>query len=464
MTDADYRATLERLFQRRRFGLAPGLEVVQALLNELGDPQRTFRAVHITGSKGKGSVAAMTAAILSASGRRTGLFTSPHLVSYRERMQIDRVPIAPGALTECLSAVEAAADRLQRAGAVDRAPTFFEVTTAAAFDWFRREAVHDAVVEVGLGGRLDSTNVLDAPVGVITTVELEHTEILGHTLTEIAREKAGILHAGMHGIVGEPKDEPAREIRRHAAAVGVPLAWLGAEIGVRDRRLSARGQSLTVATPHRTVPDVELHLQGSFQARNAALAVAAADEYVRATGGRLPDAAIRRGLAHAVWRARLERLDRRPDLFVDVAHTVESAQALAESLGEIAPFEAPEGNVVVFGCLADKPLAPILEALGPLAHTLVIVPVRSERSADPGDVRRAAVGRFRRIVVAPDAAQGLALARSATASDGFTLVVGSDYLAGEVLRLREGSPPDEPDLSDPGHGGPARPLARAGGG
>jgi dihydrofolate synthase / folylpolyglutamate synthase len=166
--------------------------------------------------------------------------------------------------------------------------------------------------------------------------------------------------------------------------------------------------------------------------------------------------------AHATWRARLERIDRRPDLYVDVAHTPESAQALAESLGEIAPFEEPDDNVVVFGCLADKPLAPILEALEPLSHTLVVVPVRSERGADPGDIRRAAVGRFRRIVLAPDAERGLSLARAATAAGGFTLVVGSDYLVGEILRVREGAPADEPDLSDPGHGRPPTPTARAG--
>ena len=462
MTDAEYRASLERLYQRRRFGMAPGLEVIRTLLTELGEPQHAFRAIHVTGSKGKGSVAAMAAAILTASGRRTGLFTSPHLVSYRERMQIDRVPIDPDAVAAGVQKVEAAADRLERSGSISRAPTFFEVTTAVAFDWFRSQGVRDAVVEVGLGGRLDSTNVIDAPVGVITTIELEHTEVLGPTLTDVAREKAGILHPDMHGIVGERKDEPVREIARHAATLGVHLTHLGREIEVRDRTLSPRGQSMTIVTPHRTLARAEVHLHGSFQARNAALAVAATEEYLRAQDAKVSDAVLRKGLAHAAWRGRLERIDRRPDLFVDVAHTPESAQALAESLGEIAPFEEPDDNVIVFGCLADKPLARILEALEPLSHTLVVVPVRSERGADPGDIRRAAVGRFRRIVLAPDAERGLSLARAATAADGFTLVVGSDYLVGEILRAREGAPADEPDLSDPGRGGPPTPTVKVG--
>ncbi|MCI4336393.1 MAG: hypothetical protein L3K17_04245, partial [Thermoplasmata archaeon] len=390
-------------------------------------------------------------------------FTSPHLLSYRERMQIDRRPISKTDVVAGVDRVEAIAGRLERSGRIDRAPTFFEVTTAVAFDWFRRRGVHDAVVEVGLGGRLDSTNVLDSAVGVITTIELEHTEILGPTLTDVAREKAGILHRGMAGVIGEAKDEPRTEIERRAAEAGVPLSHLGREIGFTDRTISPKGQRLTIHTSHRTLDGVEVPLFGSFQARNAAMAVGAAELYARATGQPLPDAAIRRGLSRIRWRARLERVARRPDLYVDVAHTPESAQALAESLGEIAPFESPEDNVIVFGCLADKPAATILRTLEPLAHTIVIVPVRSERSASPDDLRRAALGRFRRIVVAPDAAQGLALARGATAPKGFTVVTGSDYLAGEVLRLQEGAPEDEPDLSDPGRTLTAEPHAEGAG-
>ncbi|HTT35397.1 MAG TPA: folylpolyglutamate synthase/dihydrofolate synthase family protein [Thermoplasmata archaeon] len=453
---ATLRAALDRLYQRRRFGLRPGLDVVRALLGALDHPERTFPAIHVTGSKGKGSVAAMAEAILSASGLKTGLFTSPHLQSFRERIRIGREPIPPDALVVGLDRVEHAAAELERTGAIDRAPTFFEVTTAVAFDWFRRESVDAAVVEVGIGGRLDSTNVLAGPVGVVTTVELEHTDLLGPTRAAIAREKAGILHAGMHAIAGALPDEARTEVDRVAREVGAPIWHLDTEIRVGDRTLSPRGQTFDVEFPTRRLARLRLPLLGTFQPGNAALAVAAVDRFAHATGRPVPDRAVRRGLANVRWRGRVERVARRPDLYVDAAHTPDSAVALAQSLAEVAPFAAPEGNVVLFGCLAEKRLAPMLDALAPLAHTVVLVPVPSDRAAPVEEMRRVALGRFRRIVVAPDVARGLSVARAATAADGLTVAAGSDYLVGAILDVLEGSPADEPDLSDPGRAPPPR--------
>lgn len=449
MTDERYRSTLDRLYRLRRFGMRPGLEVMQALLGALDHPERSFRAVHIAGSKGKGSVAAMTAALLTSAGVRTGLYTSPHLVSYRERIQVDRRPISAEEVVAGIDRVEAAAARLEASGAIDRPPTFFEVTTALAFDRFRSARVGAAVVEVGLGGRLDATNVLDAPVGVITTIELEHTEILGPTLTHIASEKAGILHRGMRGIVGERKDEPRREIERIADSVGVPLEFLGEGIRVEERTIDEKGQRLTIVTPHREVDRVRIPLAGEFQAGNAALAIEAADAFLRTDGRPLSDAAVRGALAKVQWSGRLERLSRRPDVYLDVAHTPESARAVGQGLAEIYPFVEPSENVVVFGCLSDKQVDGMLESFSALATTLVVVPVRSSRALPVADIRRAAVGRFPRIVLAPDAPRGLALARAAAGPEGFVLVAGSDYLVGEILRSGRGGDEGEPDLSDP---------------
>jgi dihydrofolate synthase/folylpolyglutamate synthase len=450
VTDERYRSTLDRLFRLRRFGMRPGLEVMEALLGAVDHPERAFRSVHVAGSKGKGSVAAMTAGILSAAGRRTALFTSPHLVSYRERIQVDRRPIPPEDVVEIVERLEQESERLHSSGAIDRPPTFFELTTALAFVHFRERRVGAAVIEVGLGGRLDATNVLDAPVGVVTTIELEHTEILGPTLTDIAREKAGIFHRGMRGIVGEGKPEPRREIQRIADSLGVPLEHLGERLRYEDREIDEKGQRLRVVTPHRSVDRVRIPLAGEFQAGNAALAVDAADSFLRADGATLSDTAIRTGLSKVRWAGRLERISQRPAVYLDVAHTPESARAVAQALGEIYPFCEPSENAVMFGCLSDKQVGPILDAFSPLATTLVAVPVRSDRGLSVAEIRRAAVGRFPRIVVAPDAARGLALARAATAPDGFALVAGSDYLIGEILRAEGPGGDDEPDLSDPG--------------
>jgi dihydrofolate synthase / folylpolyglutamate synthase len=455
-----YRATLESLYERRRFGLRPGLEVIQALLEALGHPERAYPAVHVTGSKGKGSVAAMTQSILSASGLRTGLFTSPHLISYRERARIDARTIDADAVVAGVSRVDAVAADLESAGRIDRSPTFFEVTAALAFDWFAREHVDAAVVEVGIGGRLDATNVLDARVGVVTTVELEHPDVLGPTLTSIAFEKSGIFHPGMTGVVGELPSEALAVVEQEAARNGVPLWHLGGEVRIAERKLSESGQTFSVRLPGEHWDRLKIPLLGRFQPGNAALALAAARRFATSLGRTLADEAARSGLAHVRWRARLERMAHRPDLYYDVAHTPESAKAVAQSLAEIAPLADPSMNAVVFGCLSGKDVPRILEAFALLAHTLVVVPVRSERALPPSEVRAAAAGRFPRIVEAPSAAEGVRLGRLATATDGLTLVAGSDYLIGELLRSAHD---DEPDLSDPGLGGPParRPLPDA---
>ncbi len=456
---SEYRATLDSLYRRRRFGLVPGLEVIGALLGELGHPERAYPAIHVTGSKGKGSVAAMAQAILTAHGARTGLFTSPHLESYRERLRIDGERIDPSAVVEGVSRIERAADALKDRHAIDRDPTFFEVTTAVALDWFAREGVRAAVVEVGIGGRLDATNVLDSRVGVITTIELEHTDLLGPDRSAIAREKAGIFRPGMVGVVGELPDDAARTIRAAASRLGVGLWWLGTDVRYEERSISEDGQVFSVALPGRTIPEVALPLHGRFQPGNAALAVAAVARFRETLGLPLEPSAVRRGLATLVWPGRLERVARRPDLFYDVAHTPDSARAVAQSLGEMFPLGDPEESVVVFGCLRGKNVPAILDALAPLARTLVLVPVRSERAMPPTALRPDAVGRFPRVVVARSPSEGQRLARLATGPDGFTLVVGSDYLIGELLRDAHGGS-DEPDLSDPGTG--SAPTASAG--
>jgi dihydrofolate synthase/folylpolyglutamate synthase len=449
VTQDEYRATLDRLFALRRFGMRPGLEVMRGLLGGLDHPEQAFRALHVTGSKGKGSVSAMAASVLSRAGGPVGLFTSPHLVSFRERIRIDGRPIPKSAVVAGTRRVEAVAAELVASGAIDRPPTFFEIVTALAFDYFRARKVPHAVIEVGLGGRLDSTNVVVAPVGVITTIELEHTEILGPTLTDVAREKAGILHPGMRGIVGEIGEVPLREIERQARDAGVRLLHLGREIRYDERVLDEKGQSFDVATPHRGYAQLRVPLHGTFQPGNAAIAVAAAEEFAASVGIELTESEVREGLARVRWRGRLERVARRPETYLDVAHTPESARAVAVSLAEIHPFIEPDDNVVVFGCLSDKRADEILESLSPLAKTLIVLPLRSERAMPAGDLKRAALGRFPKIVVAPDAASALTLARAATGEEGFTLAVGSDYLVGDLLRVIEGPGDDEPDLSDP---------------
>jgi len=452
VSDRRYRATLDRLYQMRRFGMRPGLEVVKALLGEIDHPEGAFRAIHVTGSKGKGSVSVLAAGILESAGRRVGLFTSPHLVSYRERIRVNGRPIPRAAVTDGVQRLEAAGAALLRRRKIERLPTFFELTTVLAFGYFRDQEVDDAVVEVGIGGRLDATNVLDSLVGVVSTIELEHTDVLGPTLGDIATEKSGIFHRGMVAVVGDLRPEPRRVVDRIADGLGVSLWHLGEQLSVGERTLVDGGQRFPVTLPGRTLDDLELPLLGRFQPGNAALAIAAAHRYAEAAGFALDESAIRSGLKEVKWRGRLERVGKRPETYLDVAHTPDSARSVAESLAEILPLLDPSESVVLFGCLSDKRVDAILDSLAPLARTIVVAPVRSGRAAPVEALKRSATGRFPRIVVAPDVATGLALARAAVGPDGILLATGSDYLVGEVLDAIEGRGDDEPDLSDPGLG------------
>jgi dihydrofolate synthase / folylpolyglutamate synthase len=253
----------------------------------------------------------------------------------------------------------------------------------------------------------------------------------------------------MTGVVGELPEEARAVVAAEATRLGVPLWRLGSEIRVEDRELHEDGQTFTVRLPGMRFESVPLSLLGRFQPMNAALAIAAAVRFLGALERPVAPDAVTRALAKVVWPGRLERVARRPDLFYDVAHTPESARAIAQSLAEIAPLADPAENVIVFGSLTGKDVERILDALAPLARTLVVVPIMSERGMPPAEVRLRAVARFPRVVVAPSAIEGLRLARVATGPDGFTLAVGSDYLIGELVRdpKRAG---EEPDLSDPG--------------
>lgn len=459
MSSDAYRATLGELFRRRRFGIRPGLDVISALLEALGTPQRRFPAVHVTGSKGKGSVSAMTQAILTAHGLRTGLFISPHLASYRERIQIDGTLISAPDVVRGLDRVLNVERRLRRDSRIERDATFFECTTALALDHFAGSQVDAAVIEVGIGGRWDATNVLASRVGVITTLELEHTEILGSTIAAIAAEKSGIFHVGMTGVLGELPAEGRRVVEAAAAEKAVALWHLGREIRVENRTLRPDGQTFDVHLPARKFASVRLPLLGRFQPSNAALAIASAARFLESGPVGIDTSSVRRGLRGMRWRGRMERIGRRPDIYLDVAHTPESVRAVTQSLAEIDPAMDATDNAIVFGCLIGKDASTMLATLSDLARTVVLVPVASERGAPPASLKVLAAGRFPIVVIASSAAEGLRLARAGVSRDGLVLVTGSDYLVGDLLRsLDGGSASEEPDLSDPGRGPPGIPA------
>jgi dihydrofolate synthase/folylpolyglutamate synthase len=418
------------------------LDRMRALLNRLGDPQRALRIVHVAGSKGKGSTAAMLAEVLRAAGHRTGLFTSPHLCRVEERFQIDGRPIPPGELNELLAEVRECVQEKARTGL--SSPTFFEVATAAGFLYFTRRQVQAAVLEVGLGGRLDSTNVCDPAVAIITSISFDHTKLLGNRLRSIAREKAGIIKPGRPVVSGAAVPEPRKVIERTAHDRAAPLWQLGRDFHYRYRpgfvgSDTTRKPSVEVTTGARRWPAMELNLLGGHQAANASVAVACV-EVLREQGWAIPDAAVAKGLAEVVWPARMEVLSRRPLVVLDCAHNVASAAALVETLESSFPVGR---RLLLFAGSSDKDIAGMFRELAPhFDEALLTRYTDNPRGVTPEQLLgwwRSAGDRPATTHATPAAAW--AAARSTVGQTDLICITGSVFLAGEMrpVLLRDAS-------------------------
>lgn len=395
-------------------GMRPGLDRIEGLLSAIGNPERAFRIVQVGGTNGKGSVSAMIAAALQASGRRVGLYTSPHLVDLSERIRVDGQPIAHAALVD---GVEALGTLIARFDA-----TMFEAVTALALDHFASEAVDVAVLEVGLGGRLDATTV-GAPVAeVLTRIDYDHQAYLGTTLAAIAAEKAAIVRSGV-AFSARQEPEAMAVLDRRAREAGVPLEVEGRELSAVSRGWGFDGQRIDLAGPGWRMDDVLCRLLGAHQPGNAVLAVAAA----RRAGA--DEAAIRRGLARVEWRGRFDIVSRDPVIVLDGAHNPGGARALARSLTE---YFGGHPLTLVIGVSEDKDQRGILDALAPIASRVILTSYASPRSASPAALRRHLPAGDPRVAMAASSREALAMALG----EGCTptiCVAGSLYLIGEVL-------------------------------
>ncbi len=421
-----YAALLDRLYQARGGGVRLQLERIATCLAELDHPERRFAVrIHIGGTNGKGSTAAMVEAMVRAAGRRTGLFTSPHLSRFNERFAVDGVPLPDAAILEAGAAVEGVVARL----APSRSPTFFELATAMGLYAFARAGVEVAILEVGLGGRFDATNAVTAEIAGVTGVALDHQAYLGDTLDQIAFEKAGIFKPGQRVVIGA-SGEPAGVERLRALASAAGAA------------------SITVVAPEAGIPDGwRLGLAGAHQQRNAACALAIVDQLEQVGVGRVDGDARARGLATVRFPGRLEVVAERPRVVVDGAHNPHAAATLARALGEL-----PERRrVVVLGISADKDVAGVVAPL--VAGADRVVATRSQQDRALPVARLADAVRAARPEVAleraEDAATALRMARSGAAAEDLVVVAGSLFLVGEVRELCCGVEADPIRLSDP---------------
>jgi dihydrofolate synthase/folylpolyglutamate synthase len=420
------RAWLARL---EAFGVKLGLDTMRRLTAALDHPELSCRIVHVAGTNGKGSVTAMVGHGLTAGGHRTARYTSPHLMTLDERFVVDGQPLPAESVDAALDRVRRAVSSLQASGALAVEPTYFEVATAAAFVAFRDAGADLAVVEVGLGGRLDATNVVSPMVTAITSIARDHEAQLGRRLDTIAAEKAGIVKPGVAVVVGPMPAEAAHVIEAIAQQRGAALARPATVSAVEMVDGVARATFETAAGVY---GPVSLALRGRHQVDNAAVAVRVL-ELVHERGIDVDRASIEAGLSEVTWRGRLELVGRPPkQVLVDGAHNPAGMAALAAYLRETRP----DGLPVVFGAMRDKPLADMLAALAPVARPLVLTLAPGERAASPGslfELSRPLVDRDQAVVV-PDLAAAL---RRGWAHAPIIAAAGSLYLAGEILTLME---------------------------
>ena len=444
---ASYRDVLRYVYgftDYERKGLAAyapefyNLDRVRHLLSLLGDPQQSFQAVHIAGTKGKGSTAAMIEAALRAAGYRTGLYTSPHLHSFRERIQVNGALIPEQELVRLVQEMRPLLDQVPDI-------TTFEVMTGLAFAWFSEQGVEWASVEVGLGGRLDATNVLTPAVAVITSISRDHTAILGETHAEIAAEKAGIIKPGVPVVSAPQSEEALAVIEAASLRCNAPLTLVGRDWSCEAGQPGLDGQTFTIY--HKLDPIGEFHipLLGAHQAVNATVAVAALS-LLEEKGLALPAEAIQRGLASVNWPGRLEILGREPLVVVDCAHNADSARKLVATLQEIFDFER---MVLVLGASADHVTPGLLQALLTSAGRTIVTATRHPKAATPTWIQAQAAELGLETEVCPTVPQAMDLALTDAGPQDLVCCTGSVFVAAEARAAWFALQGMDPPPSDP---------------
>ncbi len=424
--DRAYQETIDYLFALQQHGIKLALSNSVTLMALMGDPHRKFRSVHVAGTNGKGSTAAFIAAMLQAAGYRVGLYTSPHLVNFTERIRINDMRITEAKVVDLAGRVRDVARSAKNPG--DTAalnPTFFEVTTTMAFTYFAEEGVDIAVIEVGMGGRLDSTNVITPLVSVITNLDLEHTEFLGTTLTQIAGEKAGIIKQRVPVVTGALQPEVITIIEQKAAVQKSAVYRLSSDFVpafFSDQVFNYRGIKTSFEK-------LRIHMLGRYQVDNACLALATI-ECMREAGVVVDEAAIRRGLEQVRWEGRLEHVASKPDIYLDGAHNPAAAQKLAATIREMK--SAYQRIVLIIGILGDKDCQGISSALVPLVDHVVVTKPQYSRAMDVRALASEIQKMHSSVEAAETVAEAIAAAGKAASPDDLVLITGSLYVVGDA--------------------------------
>jgi dihydrofolate synthase / folylpolyglutamate synthase len=434
----DYPGSLEYLFGLQRMGARMGTATVASLLARLGDPQNSFSSVLVAGTNGKGSTATLLASILREAGLRVGLYTSPHLVRFEERIVVNGAEIRQADVARLAGIVQEQAEQMVARGGEKEQPSFFETATAMAFRHFQQKDVDVAVLEVGMGGRLDATSVVDAITCLFTPIDLDHQQYLGGTLEEIAAEKAGVLKSGSRAITAPQSPEVMRVLQRCAATRGATLF----EAEQMWHPLEGPGGTISLVSgmdASKRIENLTLSLAGRHQWTNATLAVAAA---TRLPGfhERITEQAIRKGLAEARWPGRCEVVSEHPTLLLDGAHNPSAALVLRNFLLENHTSKGKK-VVIVFGAMQDKDISGIMQPLLSCASRVIVTRAETPRAADPVFLEGLASRYHASVLRAPSLSAALSAARQEAGEEGVICVTGSLYLVGDVKSLLDGKEP-----------------------
>jgi dihydrofolate synthase/folylpolyglutamate synthase len=436
---SSYQDVLQRLLWLGHEGrsLKWDLENTRRVLERLGNPERKFRSIHIAGTNGKGSVAAMVERALRAAGHKTGLYTSPHLVRINERIAVGGAAVSDEEFAAAFGDVEEVVEALLAEGRLPDHPSFFETLTAMAFQHFARAGVEAAVLEVGMGGRLDATNVVTPDVSVITAIDFDHERYLGHSIEEIAGEKAGIIKPGVPVVSAAEHLVARRLAAERANSVGAPLVDVEADYRAEDVRAFDFGRyEFTIRAQGGFEMQVAPSLRGEFQIRNALAAVATLRELER-RGWKLSSDAIADGLRSAQWGGRMELVRREPLVFLDGAHNPAGARQVRRFWEE---HLAGRRIHLVYGTVRDKAVAEVAELLFPPVARVIVTQPSSPRAASASTIAQLAPDLNLEVVVAADPARALRAALEGARPNDVVFVTGSLFLVGDCKQALEPEP------------------------
>jgi dihydrofolate synthase/folylpolyglutamate synthase len=426
----DYKEAIEYLYNLKIYGMSLGLERIEFLLKSLGSPHENMMAIHVAGTNGKGSVCAMLSSVLSNCGYKVGLFTSPHLLEFEERIRINGEPVSKEKLCSLVERIKPIASSMVENGDFEH-PTFFEMATAMAFAHFKDEEVDFAVLEVGLGGRLDATNVISPLVSVITSVSLDHTHVLGTTLEEVAGEKAGIIKQGIPVICGIEQPELIKMIDDICQKKHCQVSFSKNQGGYKLKEKTVDYQKFDIYLNNNKYTDLKMPLLGEHQLKNAHLAIMTT-ELLRKMGVTINEEDLRSGLEDTKWPGRLQIIQKDPIVILDCAHNPAGMSSLSSLINDM--FSSAR-KILIMGIMRDKDIPGIVKEACSFADSIIITKPKFERAVEPELIQESVEKYCQDVKIIQDVAQAVDFARSNVKVDDVVIISGSIFNVGEAMEF-----------------------------